>query len=422
MDVREQETPELAAFRAELRAWLDGNARPKDRANDAISVVGGFRDEPASIERARAWQRALADAGWAAVTWPVEHGGRGASPAQALVYGDELSGYDVPSTVFSIGINMIGPTIIAHGSSAQQERYLRPMLRGDEIWCQLWSEPGAGSDLASLATSAVRDGDEYVLNGQKVWTSGAHYSELGLGIFRSDTEVPKHAGISCLIVPMDTPGIEIRPLRQINGQSHFNEVFFSDVRVPITSRVGAEGEGWTVARTTLMNERFAASGLGSSESSFAALAELARSIDGDGGRGSSDPLVRQRLARVYSLGKVLDLTTARVKSSLARGMIPGIEGSILKLAIARLGTELADAGTDLLGPAGAWVGTGAPQDGRWPDALLGSFAMHIGGGTDEIQRNIIGESVLGLPREPSVDRDVPFRELRTGQMATGDDR
>ena len=421
MGATERDTPEMAAFRTELRAWLDANARPRDDANRSISVVGGFRDEPESIDEARRWQRSLADAGWAAVTWPVEHGGRGASPAQAIVYGEELARFDVPSTAFSIGIGMIGPTIIAHGTAAQRERYLRPMLRGDEIWCQLWSEPGAGSDLASLATRADRDGDEYVLNGQKVWTSGAHYCELGLGIFRSDPDVPKHQGITCLIVPMDTPGIEIRPLRQINGKAHFNEVFFTDVRVPVANRVGEAGEGWTVARTTLMNERFAVSGLGSSEAGFAALVGLARSVARGGGDQISDPVVRQRLAHVYSVGKVLDLTTARVKSSLSRGMIPGIEGSILKLAMAQLGTELVDAGTDLLGPAGGWTGPAAPEEGRWPDALLGSFAMHIGGGTDEIQRNIIGESVLGLPREPSVDRDVPFRDLRTGAKA-GDDR
>ena len=400
------DSPEAAAFRAEVRAWLDANAKPKAEADAPLSVMGGYRDDPAGIAEAKAWQSTLADAGWAAIHWPAAFGGRDATPLQSLVLSEELARYDVPDTIFAIGIAMIGPTLIAHASDPLKARYLEPMRRGEELWCQLWSEPGAGSDLASLATRAERDGDEYVLNGQKVWTSGAHYCDYGLGIFRTDPSAPKRKGISCLVVDLRSPGIEIRPLRQMTGAAHFNEVFFTDVRVPAANLVGHEHDGWNVARTTLMNERHATGSLGSARTGWEALLGAARAAGVTG-----DPLVRQRLAEVYGMGRIFDLTTARVRAAMARGGIPGVEGSILKLAIAALGTRLADVGTTLLGPAGLLLGDDGPEGGRWPDALLGSFAMHIGGGTDEVQRNIVGEVVLGLPREPDPTKDLPFSQL-----------
>jgi acyl-CoA dehydrogenase len=400
------DTPEEAAFRAEARAWLDANAKPKVDAEQRISVVGGYRDDPASIVEAKRWQTTLADAGWAAIHWPAAYGGRDASALESTVLFEELARYDVPDTLFSIGVAMIGPTLITHGTDAQKDRYLQPMRRGEEIWCQLWSEPDAGSDLAALQTRAERDGDEYVLNGQKVWTSGAHYCDLGLGIFRTDPTTPKHKGISCFVVDLRTPGVTIRPLRQITGAAHFNEVFFDDARIPAANLVGDLHDGWRVARTTLMNERYATGTLGSSRSAFDALAGLARSVG-----AADDPVVRQQLARVFTLGRLFDLTNARVRTSMARGGIPGVEGSILKLAIAQLVTAVADLGVAVLGPGGGLVGDDGPEAGRWPEALLGAFAMHIGGGTDEVQRNIIGEMVLGLPREPDKSREVAFRDL-----------
>jgi alkylation response protein AidB-like acyl-CoA dehydrogenase len=407
-----QDTSEEAAFRAEARAWLDANAKPKVDAEQRISVMGGYRDDPASVVEAKRWQATLAEAGWAAIHWPVAHGGRDASALESTILFEELAHYDVPDTLFAIGIAMIGPTLIAHASDAQKARYLEPMRRGDEIWCQLWSEPDAGSDLASLQTRAERDGDELVLNGQKVWTSGAHYCDYGLGIFRTDLDEPKHKGISCCIVDLRTPGVTIRPLRQMTGAAHFNEVFFDDARIPLANLVGDWNDGWRVARTTLMNERFATGSLGSSVSTFEALVDLARTPRADGTRAADDPLVRQRLARVFSLGRIFDLTSARVRTSLSKGAIPGVEGSILKLAIAQLGTAVADLGVDVAGAGGMLLGDeGAPEGGRWSDALLGSFAMHIGGGTDEVQRNIVGELVLGLPREADASRELPFRDL-----------
>jgi acyl-CoA dehydrogenase len=405
------DTPEEAIFRAEARAWLDANAKRKVDAEQRISVVGGYRDDPASVLEAKRWQATMADAGWAAIHWPRAYGGRGASALESTVLFEELARYDVPDMLFSIGIAMIGPTIIAHGSDEQKERYLQPMRRGEEIWCQLWSEPDAGSDLAGLKAKAERDGDEYVLTGQKVWTSGAHYCDFGLGIFRTDPSVPKHKGISCFIVDLRTPGITIRPLRQITGAAHFNEVFFDEARIPATNLVGEAHDGWRVARTTLMNERYATGTLGSTQSSFDALVGLATTPRPDGTCPADHPVVRQELARVFTLGRLFDLTNARVRTSIARDGIPGVEGSILKLAIAELGTRVADLGVGILGASGGLAGDGAAEAGRWPEALLGSFAMHIGGGTDEVQRNIVGEMVLGLPREPDHSREVPFREL-----------
>ena len=401
-------------FRAELRAWLEakGTRRAADRGT--ISVMAELRDGQEFIASAKRWQRELAEGGWGAISWPKAYGGREAGPLEAMAYSEELAHFDVPHSVFMIGIGMIGPTIIAHGNEEQKARYLPPMLRGEEIWCQLWSEPDAGSDLAGLKTRAERDGDEFVLNGQKVWTSGAQYCQFGLGIFRTDPDVPKHKGISCFIVPLDTPGITIRPLKQMTGSAHFNEVFFEDARIPAANVVGDINDGWRVARTTLMNERMSAGATISCTEAFQTLAALAGSTTRNGRRAADDAVLRQELARVYAQGRVFDLTTARVRNALAAGGIPGAEASILKLAASYFFSDLAFLGTTILGPAGVLADADAPEDGRWTDALLGSFAMHIGGGTDEIQRNIIGESVLGLPREPAVDRDLPFKDLAGG--------
>jgi len=389
------DSPREAEFRAEARAWLEQHARLRTDESEKITVLSGFDDSPDALAKGKEWQHLLAESGWAAITWPSALGGRDAGPLEALVWAEELNRFELPTNIFSIGIAMIGPTLIAHGTPEQQERYLRRMLEGSEVWCQLWSEPGAGSDLAGLSSKAVRDGDHYVVTGQKVWTSGAHYSDFGLGLFRSDPTAPKHHGITALVVDMRSPGIDIRPLRQITGDSHFNEVFFDEVRVPVANRVGEEHEGWRVGRTTMMNERFAAGAMGAALGPYRALAHLAAEAG-----ASSDPRTRQALARVYTLSLLFDLTTARVRTSLARGTIPGVEGSILKLAAAQVGTALTEVGCTVLGPAGTITDGDGPEGGRWPAALLGSIAMHIGGGTDEIQRNIIGEVVLGLPREP----------------------
>ena len=267
------DTPEEATFRAEVRAWLDANAERLKPGERAPGLEG--RAEPGGIKRAQEWQAKKADAGWACITWPKEYGGRGATAIQSVIWNQEEARYKTPPSIFAIGQGMLGPTIMVHGSDEQKQRYLRPMLRGEEIWCQLFSEPSAGSDLAGLRTSAVRDGDDWVINGQKIWTTGAQYCKWGMIVTRTDPNAEKHKGITYFIVDMQAPGIEIRPIKQINGVSGFNEVFFTDVRVADKNRVGAVNDGWRGALTTLMNERHSIGG-GGGGPDFKDLVQLAK--------------------------------------------------------------------------------------------------------------------------------------------------
>src|SRR5207249_2098122 len=289
---------------------------------------------------------------------------------------------------------------IAHVTPEQKQRYLPKLLGGDEIWCQLFSEPGAGSDLASLSTRASRDGDDWIVTGQKVWSSSAHDADWGLLLARYDFDVPKHKGLVYLLVDMRSPGIEVRPLKQMDGGAHFNEVFLSDVRVPHASRLGEPGDGWRIAITTLMHERMSiGSATGGYVFPFERLARIARDRSPNG----LDPITRDDLARVFTQKRVLELLNARILAKIGRGQIPDAEGSIVKLVLANLVTDMAGVGMRLLGSEGAVMGTSGVHG-----AFLGGPAFHIGGGTDEIQKNLIGERVLGLPKDPSPDKEVPF--------------
>jgi len=407
-----KDTPEEAAFRAEVRAWLDANAerlRP-DEAAPAMEERG----TAGGVKRAQEWQAKKADAGWACITWPAAYGGRGASRIQQVIWNQEESHYKTPPNIFAIGQGMLGPTIMAHGTDEQKQRYLRPMLRGEEIWCQLFSEPAAGSDLAGLRTTAVRDGDHWVINGQKIWTTGAHYCKWGMVVTRTDPNAPKHKGITYFIVDMKAPGIEIRPIKQISGMSAFNEVFFTDVRIPDGNRIGAVNDGWRGALTTLMNER-AAIGGGAGGPDFDDLVRVAKQSDWDGRPAFEDRAVRQRLARFYIRAKGLQYTAYRTQTALSRGATPGPESSIGKLVGAPLRQEMASFAMDLLGAAGVLMdGAIVPDDAVWQLSYLGSPGLRIAGGTDEILRNIIAERVLGLPPEIRVDKDVPFKNIPTG--------
>jgi alkylation response protein AidB-like acyl-CoA dehydrogenase len=410
------DSPEEAAFRGEVRSWLDAHARrlgPHEQGGGTVTALLTEADEGTDdhemIARAQAWQRTLADGGWVGLTWPERYGGRDLTPIQLVIWNDELANYDVGANVFGIGIGMIGPTIIAHGTEEQKQRYLAKMLSGEEIWCQLWSEPNAGSDIASLQTRAVRDDDGWVINGQKVWTSGAHYAHMGLIITRTDPDAPKHRGITCFIVDMSSPGVDPRPLRQMTGGANFNEVFLTDVRIPDANRVGDVNDGWRVALTVLMNERMSVAGNLNVGSMSDPLIELAKR---SGAIGNSH--VRQQLADVYIRAKLLTLTGHRVTTKIAKGAIPGPEGSIAKLVWADLMTDVAERGLELAGLGGAVTGAQAPDDGIWSKTHLFAPGIHLGGGTDEVMRNIIGERVLGLPKEPSTDKGVPFRELLVG--------
>jgi acyl-CoA dehydrogenase len=406
------DTKEEAEFRAKARKWLDANAE-RILPDEAAGALGTERDDPDFIRKSQEWQAKKADAGWACITWPVEYGGQGASSIQSVIWNQEESRYRTPPSVFGIGQGMLGPTIMAHGTDEQKKRYLRPMLRGDEIWCQLFSEPAAGSDLAGLQMRATKDGDEWVLNGQKTWTTGAHYSKWGMAPCRSDPTATKHAGITYFIIDMNLPGIEISQIKQINGGSAFNEVFFTDVRVPEEYVVGKVNDGWRGAITTLMNERASiGAGGGGGGGGFRELMRLARQTDWNGRPALEDPYVRQRLADFYIQSRGLQYTGYRTLTALSRGATPGPEGSIGKLVGAPLNQEMASFACDLQGAAGSLMS----GESNWALGYLGSPGLRIAGGTDEIMRNIIAERVLRLPPEARVDKNIPFQDIPRGSV------
>jgi len=394
VDFRDSEAE--AAFRAEAVAFLREHA-PRD--------LPDYFDDDADLDADaflrvwRPWQRTLFEHGWASITWPAEHGGRGRGPIEQIIWNQELSRAGIGESLFVVGVGLAGPTIIAHGRDEQKRRFLEPMLRGDEIWCQLFSEPGAGSDLAALATRAVRDGDDWIVTGQKTWSSGAHYADFGILLARTDPAVPKHDGITYFLLDMKSPGIEVRPLRQMTGGCHFNEVFLHEVRVPDASRLGPEGGGWAAAMTTLMNERMAIGGI-EGWFHFDEIAATAREQP-----ERLDARMRDDLAKLYVWARTLELLNARVVTKLGHGEIPTAEASVMKLALARIYTRAGELGVELLGPGGL------ARRGHWQNRLLGAPAMHIAGGTDEVQKNVAAERVLGLPREARGDRDVPFADL-----------
>jgi alkylation response protein AidB-like acyl-CoA dehydrogenase len=353
------------------------------------------------FEASRAWQRELFDGGWAGIAWPAELGGRGATPAQATVFGQEQTKFSVSAGFVASTIGMVGPVLLRYGTDAQKARYLKPLLRADEVWCQLFSEPVAGSDLANLATRAERDGNEFVVNGQKVWTSNAHLCDFAILLARTNVDAPKHRGISFFLVDLHTPGIEVRPLRQITGAAHFNEVFLTDVRVPAENIVGEVDAGWGPARAVLAHEASTIGGGNAAAKGYDALVELAR----DSGQ-NTDPMFRQRLADAYAREQILRYLRERVQASVRAGKPPVVDGSVLKVLWAEARGDRAELGVALLGAGGALYDD-------WPVLLLEKFSGTIGGGTSEVHRNMIGERALGLPAEPRVDRDVSYRELVT---------
>jgi alkylation response protein AidB-like acyl-CoA dehydrogenase len=413
-DQLDEETPELAEFRARCRAFLAEHApsrarRPSDEGDSVIDAT-----ESRDVGRAKAFQAALFDAGLAGLTWSVEVGGQGLTHHHQRVFNEEAADYELPTGIYTIGLGMVIPTIVEHGTDDQRERYVRKALRGEEIWSQLFSEPGAGSDVASLQMRAELDGDEFVLNGQKVWTTGAQLSDFGAVIARTNPDMPKHRGITMFIIDFRAPGVEVRPLRQMNGGSGFNEVYFTDVRVPANNVIGGVDDGWRCAIAMLANERVAigAGGGGARRGSGGGidpLVKLARA------RGViDDPVIRQGLADVYIRQRIMGFIGQRVRAAVKAGRAPGPEGSIAKLAGALLSRRSSDLGIAIAGTGGQAWSTDDPRASRWALAVLSAPASRIAGGTDEIQRNIIGERVLGLPKEPQVDRDQPFRELKVG--------
>ena len=374
-------SPAEMAYRDEARAWLKANA-PKRRE--------GEMDLKLFVENRRAWQKTLFDAGYIGITWPKAYGGQGRSFMEQLIFNDEMILAQAPEPINVIGLGMGGPVLIAHGTDEQKARYLPPLLSGEEIWCQGFSEPNAGSDLSGLQTKAEDRGDHYLVNGQKVWTTLAHVAKWCMLVTRERKEANPRDGLTYLLVDMESAGIEVRPLVQITGDAEFNEIFFKDVEVPKTQILGEAGQGWTVAMTTLLHER-GTLGLAlttRAQITVGELAELARRL----GRGS-DPLVRQRIAQHAVEARALQLNGYRALSSMKRSGIPGPEGSILKLMWSELNQRMTETAIDVAGPAGQ-VGDGE----GWKYQFLRSRANTIEAGTSEILRNILAERVLGLPR------------------------
>jgi alkylation response protein AidB-like acyl-CoA dehydrogenase len=406
------DTPEEAAYRAEVRAFLDAHALKKSE-QPATRRRRYITDDEELVE-AKAWQAKKADAGFARITWPEKWGGRGGTQIQQVIYNQEEARYLVPGGVFSIGLGMCIPTLMAYADAATLERYVRPALRGEEIWCQLFSEPVAGSDLAGLKTRAERDGDDWIVNGQKVWTSGAHYSDFGIVVTRTDPTAPKHAGLTFFYLSMKSPGVEVRPIKQISGTSNFNEVFFTDVRIPDSQRLGKVGDGWKVSLTTLMNERLAVGDAPGPD--FEDIFDLARGLELDDEPALANAAVREKLANWYVQTQGLKYTKFRTMTALSRGQTPGPEASITKVVSATKLQDIASFGMDLLGLAGSVTDPElAPAQGWFQDALLYAPGLRIAGGTDEVLRNIIAERVLGLPGDIRVDKDVPYNKIPSGK-------
>lgn len=402
------DTPDEAVFRAKARAWLNDNA-PK-RATQSVAARSRWRDpspeaQAAHVDACRRWQAKLHAGGWAGITWPKAYGGRGGTPMQQVIFNQEQARFEVSTGALTVGLAMVGPTLIAWGTEEQQGRYLDPMLRGKEMWCQLFSEPGAGSDLAGLITRAQRDGTDWVVNGQKVWTSMAQHSQWAILLARTNPSAPKHRGITYFLLDMTSPGVDVRPLRQIDGVAHFNEVFLTDVRIPGSQVLGEVDGGWRVAQSTLQSERVA---IGSGES--LRFDDLRALLAGVGSQQKER--FRQELAAAYTRFELLRFLGYRVQTAISLGRAPGPESSVMKLAFSHHIASTTDLLLSLEGAAGMLGVEGAPDGGFWQQQFLSQWSIRIGGGTDQIQRNILSERVLGLPREPDPGRGQPFRPLK----------
>ena len=386
------------AFRQELRKWLEAN---QQYAPASVSIMSNESD--AQWQSRVTWHKKLNEGGWVAVNWPKEYGGRAATVMQRLIFREELSRLNLSEPAIGMGISLLGPTLLHWGTEEQKKRHIPGILRGDEVWCQGYSEPGSGSDLASIQTRAVEDGDDFVVNGQKVWTSMAQHADWIFALVRTDPDAPKHKGISYLLMEMHSPGVTVRPLVQMTGGKGFNEVFFEDVRVPKKNIVGEKNNGWQVAMTTLMFERGGGAGRSGPSEEVMDLVELARKLRRDGKTAWDDPAVRQKIAEFAAEATALKYTGYRQLTRQLKGMPPGPEGSIMKLVSTELALKIALYATELLGPY-SQMEFGAPfaiDKGKWSFRMLAARGPTIYAGTNQIQHNIIGERVLGLPKGSS---------------------
>ena len=396
------DTPEQASYREEVRSWLEANKA------QAPPRSGSYEDS-AYVDARRQWQGRLAEAGLAGVTWPVEFGGRELGPIEQVTVNQEISKAGVPGILDVIGIGMLGPCLIAHGSQEQKSRYLGPMLHGDEVWCQLFSEPAAGSDLAAVQTRARQNDDgTWTLNGQKVWTTNAQFAAYGLLLARTDPDVPKHKGLTMFIVPMNAEGVTVRGLRQISGEAEFNEVFFDDVNLSEDAVVGGVGNGWGTALTVLMYERLT---IGFGSEGFGSPTRLADTVAADPA-ARRDPEIRERLGHVITELLAVRFNGYRALTALSRGQIPGPEAGLAKVTLVNAAIAASDLGADVVGP------DALDADSEWSYLISFMPGLKSAGGTEPILRNTIGERVLGLPPEPRLDKGVPFSELRAKERET----
>ena len=404
------DTPEEAAYRVQVRTWLEANA-PKQHVS-ADPEGGGD-----SMAASKAWQAKKAAAGYACITWPREWGGQGGNPLQNVIFGQEEAKYPIPPNPFQIGLGMCVPTVMNFADQGTKDRFAGPAIRGEEIWCQLFSEPSGGSDVAAARTKAVKADDgsgDWLISGQKVWTTGAQFSDYGIVIVRTDPDAPKHKGLTMFWIDMKDPGIEVKPIHQMSGGSGFNEVFFTDVRVKDSQRLGGVGEGWKVSLVTLMNERLAVGG--SSGPDYKLIMDLARQVTGPNGAAIKDGAFREKLADWYVAAEGLKLTRFRTMTALSRGQTPGPESSIGKIIAANQMQDMANSGVEMEDQYGILADPGeAPMQAAFQQSLLWAPGLRIAGGTDEILKNIIAERVLGLPGDVRVDKDVAFKDMPTGR-------
>lgn len=402
-----EDTPEQATFRSSVRKWLDANAT---RRTDQL--YQGMEGEEAFLE-AKEWYRKKSEAGFACITWPKEYGGAGLSPLYEVIWAQEVANYETRDAQFVIGIGNCGPAIMHFASEEARRELLPRMASAEDVWCQLFSEPSAGSDVAGLRTRAEPDGDNWLLNGQKIWTSGAQYSDYGVVLTRTDPTISKYRGLTLFMIDMRQSGVEIRPIKQMDGGQHFNEVFFHDAVVPDNFRLGEVGGGWTGALTVLMSERLAISGI--QPTGFPQFLDMVKSLELNGEPVANDPLVRDRLATWYSQYAGLQAVNKRMITAVARGGIAGAEASMGKLVGAVMNQEIANYTCQLFGQAGVVQDSElSPDRAHFQDTVLFSPGVRLAGGTDEVMRNILAEQVLGLPQEPRADKGMAFQDIPTG--------
>jgi len=406
MDFKDNQ--EQADFRKKCRQWLENNAKLKtniEKNNEFANID--------YLQAAKDWQKKKYDAGWAMLHWPKEYGGIAASAIERIIWSEEESKFNVPRGIFEIGLGMCGPVMMEYASEDQKARYLPPMAEGKEIWCQLFSEPSAGSDVAGLRSKAVQDGDNWIINGQKVWTSGAHFSDYGILVVRHDVSLEKHKGMTFFFIDMKSPGIEVKPIKQITGGSSFNEVYFNDVVIPDSQRLGEIGDGWKVAITTLMNERLAVG-----DANGADVEDAFRWAKGQDDLGEpliNNKSVRSSIADWYCEATGLKNTKLRTMSALSKGETPGPEASITKIVSANKLQDIGNFGMDSLDMAGM-LKTDDPEIQSFQNAWLGAPGLRIAGGTDEILKNIIAERVLGLPQDARADKGMPYKDIPSGKV------